>query len=1352
MKRSPFTIFMICFLFMVFNFLNFNANATVHFTESFTSPNFPVSSWTSGSFVLSSGTWDVKNVQGLENLNAYNLSGGAVKLNRYLEAYLSSPAINSVGTVSFYFRNFSSIIGGGEFIVQKSVNNGPFSDIATINFTNISTYTYYSVAINDAGSDVVIRLYCPNTNTGFLCIDEIQISDVGQTLSANPSSLSNLNYFYGAGPSVAQSFNLSGNNLTGAPGVITVTASTNFEVSTDNMNFYASTDIPYSGSLLSPTPLYVRLQSGLEVNTYSGTISVSGGGAVSFGVSCSGNVSIAPPSVINVSPSALSGFNYVFGSGPSGIQSYTISGTDLTGYPGNLSITAPVPYELSLDYSTFTESLSIPYTGTVLPSVVVYVRLKAGLASGAYNSQLIINSGGGANSKNVTCNGSVSAPPSPVLSVTPSTLSGFNYIEGSGPSEVQSYILNGSSLTGFPSDITITAQADYEISLNSASGFASSLSVTYTSATLPPTPIFVRLRSGLTSGAYISETITNSGGGASTVSLSCNGSVSSIPPATLYATPATLQDFTYISGYGPSPVQSYELSGSYLTVYPTDITVTAPADYEISLISGSGYSSELLIPCPDADLTATTIYVRLKAGLTVNSYNSEIITNAGGGAPTVNISCNGYVSAVPPAVLSVNTGTLSGFTYIFGSGPSAVQSYNLSGANLTGYPSDITVSAPTDYEISLSSASEYTSDISVPYTSATLSSTTIYVRLKAGLSIGTYNSEIIANTGGGATTVNVSCGGSVTAVPPPALSLSQTSLNGFSYTLGSGPSAYLSYNLTGNNLTGYPSDIMVTAPADYEISLNSASGYTSDISVPYTSATLSSTTIYVRLKAGLSAGTYNAEIITNTGGGATTLNVSCNGTVTDIVTGPCLSEDFSGFTDGTHATPGSTDISVTLNSYTQEPGWSGLKVFSAGGEIKLGSSSAAGYIITPTLVLSEGASVSFDIQIYGTDAGKVQIFHAPDGVNFVQVGSDITPTTAYTNNSVEITGGTSLSKIKIGTTQKRVYLDNIDVVCGAPDPDPVLSVNTSTLSGFTYIYGHGPSEEQSFNISGTDMDGSDVTITAPADFEISLNSGAGFAGNPIVLSSFDGTSTPVYVRLKAGLESGIYGSETATVSGGGAADIYVNCSGSISEVMQPVLIADPISLTGFTYVYESGPSEEQSFNISGTDMDGSDVTITAPADFEISLNSGTGFTDSDIVLSSFDGTSTPVYIRLKAGMEVGFYDSEHTTVSGGGATDIYVNCSGNVTEDNVYIDQSENNISVSVFPNPAVNQISISNIPGNTEKIRVMDIKGSLVYSVAVNNKDNMVIDISAIGNGTYFIQLVYEQNKSPFYKIIKTQ
>ena len=42
---------------------------------------------------------------------------------------------------------------------------------------------------------------------------------------------------------------------------------------------------------------------------------------------------------------------------------------------------------------------------------------------------------------------------------------------------------------------------------------------------------------------------------------------------------------------------------------------------------------------------------------------------------------------------------------------------------------------------------------------------------------------------------------------------------------------------------------------------------------------LTSTPIYVRLKAGLPGGTYNGELITNEGGGATTQNVTCNGSV-----------------------------------------------------------------------------------------------------------------------------------------------------------------------------------------------------------------------------------------------------------------------------------------------------------------------------------------------------------------------------------------------------------------------------------------------------------------------------------------
>ena len=49
------------------------------------------------------------------------------------------------------------------------------------------------------------------------------------------------------------------------------------------------------------------------------------------------------------------------------------------------------------------------YTGGEISATPIYVRLKAGLAVGDYNGELIANSGGGATIKNVTVNGSVSS-------------------------------------------------------------------------------------------------------------------------------------------------------------------------------------------------------------------------------------------------------------------------------------------------------------------------------------------------------------------------------------------------------------------------------------------------------------------------------------------------------------------------------------------------------------------------------------------------------------------------------------------------------------------------------------------------------------------------------------------------------------------------------------------------------------------------------------------------------------------------------------------------------------------------------------------------------------------------------
>jgi hypothetical protein len=119
---------------------------------------------------------------------------------------------------------------------------------------------------------------------------------------------------------------------------------------------------------------------------------------------------------LSVSPSALNGFTYVEGNGPSAVQTYLLSGTDLEG-SGNISVSAPADYEVSSDGTTFAEALSLPFADGIITGqpATISVRLKADLASGDYNGQTIVNSGGGATDKVVTCNGSVVAPGQPEL-------------------------------------------------------------------------------------------------------------------------------------------------------------------------------------------------------------------------------------------------------------------------------------------------------------------------------------------------------------------------------------------------------------------------------------------------------------------------------------------------------------------------------------------------------------------------------------------------------------------------------------------------------------------------------------------------------------------------------------------------------------------------------------------------------------------------------------------------------------------------------------------------------------------------------------------------------------------------
>ena len=164
-----------------------------------------------------------------------------------------------------------------------------------------------------------------------------------------------------------------------------------------------------------------------------------------------------------------------------------------------------------------------------------------------------------------------------------------------------------------------------------------------------------------------------------------------------------------------------------------------------------------------------------------------------------------------------------------------------------------------------------------------------------------------------------------------------------------------------------------------------------------------------------------------------------------------LSEPFTNFTSGSIGTPGTTDYSTTMDSYTVISGWTGSKIYSAGGAVKLGSSSAMGYIVTPSLDCSAGSgSLKFNLQTYGTDSKTVIAYISTDGgTTYTQLGSAITPTSSMVTQTLTFTGGTSTTKFKISgsaASSNRFYLDTVIVATTSSVTAPTTQASAITFS------------------------------------------------------------------------------------------------------------------------------------------------------------------------------------------------------------------------------------------------------------------------------------------------------------------
>jgi hypothetical protein len=304
--------------------------------------------------------------------------------------------------ISYATRNTST--GFNSQVWEYSTNGTTWNTVTTITGLTttfaVKTLPIISGLGNVANAYIRITFSGASNATGNNRLDNIQFNasnPASPTLAvSSPSSVNNLNYFSGMGPSTAGSFTLTGSALTPLADNITVTAPTNFEISTTSATagFADNFTIAYTGGGFSST-IYARLKTGLADATYSGNVTFVGGGVTTPPtLALSGTVS-PPVPTITLSPTSVTGLTYVVGTGPSTGSAYLVSGMFLTPAADNISIVAPTNFEISTTLAgTYADNLTIPYTANTLPSTTIYARLKTGLAQNSYAGNIAQTGGG----------------------------------------------------------------------------------------------------------------------------------------------------------------------------------------------------------------------------------------------------------------------------------------------------------------------------------------------------------------------------------------------------------------------------------------------------------------------------------------------------------------------------------------------------------------------------------------------------------------------------------------------------------------------------------------------------------------------------------------------------------------------------------------------------------------------------------------------------------------------------------------------------------------------------------------------------------------------------------------------
>ena len=656
---------------------------------------------------------------------------------------------------------------------------------------------------------------------------------------------------------------------------------------------------------------------------------------------------------------------------------------------------------------------------------------------------------------------------------------------------------------------------------------------------------------------------------------------------------------------GPSSALTFTVSGSALT---GPISVAAPTNYEISLDGSAFQQSAISLNSVGGTVNATTIYVRLKAGLPVDVYNEQI-TLSSSGATSVSVNCSG---AVNPEILSVGG----------------------DGNYCTGASIKLTCNAVGATQYFWKGPNNFTSNEQNPVLpNATTAMTGTYTVVASTTSA----NNLVQN--GDFEQGNVGFSSSYKYTSGFTTDLSQTILYPNNYTVATSAG-----KPWGVNLTSWFADCTDHTKGDGTGKMLCVNGG------PKSDVEIWGTDVTVQPNMNYSLSYWVESFHLPNDPNPSILQLKLNGqpigSPFTVNSNTCIWQPFQYLATSTTA-----NIHLSLENMRTDNAGNDFSVDDISFKIILYETKTVNVIvgsITPptvgTITRPDCNSPTGSVVLNNLPSGNWSLKRTPGNIVVTGSGSSTTvsglaPGT-YQYTVTDANGGCTSSSVSVTIPTKL---------------NPVVSTSTNSLTGFSSKVTNGPSAVQSFTVSGSDLS-ADIVVTPPADFEISTSVNGTFQSTPLTISKL-GTvvsAVPIYVRLKAGLSVNTYKNENIVLSSKCATDVNVSCAGQVTPLIQKITAGGPYcsgetinlacTVLGATSYSWSGPNgftsniQNPTISNAASNMSGT-YTVTASA---MSVDGLTTLTDSrSIIMTVHSVVNAPKVDRTthpKCGVPTGVVD------------------------------------------------------------------------------------------------------------------